>query len=108
DADTLFFEDFDGPTQAIVLNAGARLTDKDGGRFGRGLVTSAKDGGSITHLPVGELPPQYTIEFWFKPAAPPAANGFDVLLAIPTQTPGMSQTQIEFHPWPRWFGFGLR
>ena len=79
DADTLFFEDFDGPTQTIALNAGARLTDKDGGRFGRGLVTSARDGGSITHLSVGELPPQYTIEFWFKPAALPAANGFDVL-----------------------------
>ena len=108
DAAKLFCEDFDGPTRAIILNAGARLTDMDGGRFGRGLITSARDGGSITHLSVGELPRQCTIEFWFKPAALPAASGFDVPLAITTQTPGMSQTQIEFHSWPRWFGFGFR
>ncbi len=58
DADTLFYEDFDWPAQAISLNAGARLTDKDGGRFGRGLITSSRDGGSIMRLSLGELPPQ--------------------------------------------------
>jgi hypothetical protein len=108
DADTLFYEDFDGPSQVVALGAAARLTDEGGGRFGRGLITSAGNGGAITHLSAGELPPQYTIEFWFKPAALPAAAGFDVPLAITTQTPGMSQTQIEFHAWPRWFGFGFR
>ena len=97
DEDTIFFEDFDGPTQAIKLNAGARLTDKDGGRFGRGLITSDKDGGAITHLTLGELPVKGTIEFWFKPSSSPGPSSYGVPLAITTQTPGMSQTQIEFH-----------
>ena len=94
DADTIFFEDFDGPTQAFKLNSDARLTDKDGGRFGRGLVTSSKDGGSSTRLTLGDLPDKGTIEFWFKPSS---SNGVGVPLAITTQTPGMSQTQVEFH-----------
>jgi len=86
DADTIFYEDFDGPTQAIKLNSGSRLTDKDGGRFGRGLIVSAKAGGCITHLSLGELPQQGTIEFWFKPAALPAGYSFGVPLAITTVT----------------------
>jgi hypothetical protein len=96
DADTIFFEDFDGPTQAVKLNSGARLTDKDGGRFGRGLITSDKDGGAITHLSLGELPVKGTIEFWFKPSSLPGPSGCGVPLAITTLTPGMSQTQMEF------------
>ena len=53
DADTIFYEDFDGPTPGDQVECGARLTDKDGGRFGRGLITSAKDGGSITQPVAG-------------------------------------------------------
>ncbi len=110
DADTLFYEDFDGPTQAIKLNSGSRLTDKDGGRFGRGLIVSGKDGGAVTHLSIGELPPQGTIEFWFKPAALPLGDSVGVPLAITTQTPGMSETRMEFNFnfWYACVDFGFR
>ena len=110
DGDTIFYEDFDGPTQAIQLNSGTHLTDKDGGRFGRGLVTSGKDGGCITRLSLGELPERGTIEFWFKPAALPAANSTAVPLAITTQIPGMSDTRMEFNLdfWFACVNFGFR
>ncbi len=113
DADTIFFEDFDGPGNSITTSTASRLTDKDGGRFGRGLVTSSKDGGTATHLSIGELPAKGTIEFWFKPDKLPVADKwvtFNVPLAVTTQTPGMEQTQLEFEVinWCATAAFGFR
>jgi hypothetical protein len=110
DADTLFYEDFDGPTQSIKLNSLVRVTDNDGGRFGRGLIVSGKNGGAMGHLSLGGLPPQGTIEFWFKPSALPAGDGVGVPLAITTQTPGLSDTRMEFQMsfWGATLNFGFR
>ena len=67
DADTLYYEDFDGPTCSIKLSGATHLTDEKGGRFGRGLATTSDQGGLTAPLDIGPLPPQGTVEFWFKP-----------------------------------------
>jgi len=111
DSDTLFFEDFDGKSFSVKTGASAKLTGATGGRFGRGLVTSSKEGGATTRLPIGKLPEKGTIEFWFKPAKLPASiRNYYYPLIVTTQTPGLKETQMNFciHHWMGVVRFGFR
>ena len=111
DADTLFFESFDGPAVSVKPGEGAALTAPDGGRFGRGLRTSDSGGGSTVRMPFGPLPPQGTIEFWFKPERlPETTRGYLMPLVLTTQTPGRKDTQLQFtlHHWLGVVPFGFR
>ena len=69
DNDTLYFEDFDGPSCSFDLGKDCRLTDEGGGRFGRGLLVTPTAGGAKARMHIGDLPKVGTIEFWYKPAA---------------------------------------
>jgi hypothetical protein len=98
EADTLFYEGFDGKIAAIKPTGSARLTELNGGRFGRGLATSSAGGGMTAHLEIGELPPQGTLEFWFKPAVLPAhpTDNFRTILVLSTQSKVQGSGQLQF------------
>jgi len=111
DSATLYLEDFDGPSISVQTSSAAKPTGPDGGRFGRGLEISAKEGGSITRLPIGRLPEKGTIEFWFKPRELPAKTHERFLpLILTTQTKGLEDTQLQFtiHHWLGVVNFGFR
>ena len=46
DADTLYFEDFDGTSCSFDVGKDCKLTADDGGRFGRGLLVTPTAGGA--------------------------------------------------------------
>jgi hypothetical protein len=71
DEDTLYFEDFDGASCSFDVGKDCQLT---AGRFGRGLLVTPTAGGAKARLHFGKLPDVGTIEFWYKPAALPAAT----------------------------------
>ena len=93
DADTIFYEGFDGKDSIIPEGPAAKLTAENGGRFGRGLAISDIEGGSRTPLKFGDLPEKGTIEFWFKPEE---FKNNTCPLAITTSTPGLSATRLLF------------
>ena len=74
DADTLYFEDFDGTSCSFDVGKDCKLTADNGGRFGRGLLVTPTAGGAKARLHFGKLPETGTIEFWYKPAALPEAT----------------------------------
>ena len=90
DAETLYFEDFDGTSCSFDVGKDGKLTTDNGGRFGRGLVVTPTAGGVKTRLHFGKLPQTGTIEFWYKPAAFPQAttdsNSAMPVLALTTPT----------------------
>ena len=98
DADTLFYEDFDGESPALKPAQGGTLTDKDSGRFGRGLAISGDQGGFRAPLQIGELPDKGTVEFWFKPASLPSKQGdtYRTILAVATQSKKLGAGQLKF------------
>ncbi len=98
DADTLYYEDFDGPTCSIKLSGATHLTDEKGGRFGRGLATTSDQGGLTAPLDIGPLPPQGTVEFWFKPTALPTKRWetYRNILQITTQSKKVGNGRLRF------------
>jgi hypothetical protein len=67
DADTLLMLDFDQKEPVLHLENKVKLTDANGGRFGRGLRL---DGGHMrsslatTPFPLSAMPKEGTVEFW--------------------------------------------
>ena len=99
DADTVFYEDFDGASPALKPTQGGTVTDKDSGRFGRGLAVSGDQGGFRAPLQIGELPDKGTVEFWFKPSSLPAkpTDTYRTILAVATQsTKKIGAGQLKF------------
>ncbi len=74
DGDTLYFEDFDGSSCSFDLGKDCKLTDENGGRFGRGLLVTPTAGGAKARMHIGSLPKAGTIELWYKPTELPEAN----------------------------------
>jgi len=68
DAHTLLYVDFDGQNNAYRLQAGARITDDKGGRFGKGVRMEKANASSVAiPLSLKEMPPEGTLEFWLAP-----------------------------------------
>lgn len=67
DEHTLLLVDFDGLGQHRLEN-GAKLTEENGGRFGKGVRLSKQEASTVV-LPVAlkEMPSEGTLEFWFSP-----------------------------------------
>jgi hypothetical protein len=111
DDDTLFFEDFEGDNTPFTDGGLAKLTGPNGGRFGRGLHVTPTAGGAKAKLTFGKLPPQGTIEFWFKPDALPQTQ-YDTKtpLTLWTQIPDRSCTGATFElgAWQTLISFGFR
>jgi len=67
DDHTLMLVDFDGQGE-YRQEGGAKLTDENGGRFGRGVRVSEQDVSSVViPLTRKQMPPEGTLEFWFSP-----------------------------------------
>ncbi len=111
DADTLFLEDFDGPSCAFELGKDCKLTADGEGRFGRGLLVTPATGGAKAPLSFGKLPEVGTIEFWYKPAVLSAQQGWDIIpFALQTRVPNKDWTQMELliDWWTTTLRFGFR
>ena len=67
DEHTLFFEDFDGASPHFIPTCKEiRVTEDNGGRFGKGLRLDRKGSATIP-LTIGEIPPEGTFECWVSP-----------------------------------------
>ena len=67
DADTVYFEDFDGPSCSFDLGKDCKLTDEHGGRFGRGLLVTPTAGGAKARMHIGSLPKVGTVDCGTNP-----------------------------------------
>ena len=71
DEHTLLLVDFDGQGK-YRLEGGAKLTDRGGGRFGKGVRLKEMDVSSVVlPLALKTIPPEGTLEFWFSPDGDP-------------------------------------
>jgi hypothetical protein len=111
DENTLFLEDFDGPSCSFEVGKDCKLTAQGQGRFGRGLLVTPATGGAKAPLSFGKLPETGTIEFWYKPAVLPTQQGWEVSpILLQTRVPGKEWTQMELvvNWWTTTLRFGFR
>jgi hypothetical protein len=70
DPHTLLLQDFDGDMAEVRLGGQCRLTEPDGGRFGRGLRMEKPDMATV-EMKLPAMPPEGTLECWLSPDAMP-------------------------------------